>query len=94
MDFEIAFLAAKALDLGEREQFDIDVPADLDQFRRYDSHRTVVGGKGFIQLRHHAADGTGFFDQVDIVSRIGQIQGRLHSGNTAADHHYRAYRFS
>jgi hypothetical protein len=32
------------------------MPADLDQFRRDNSHGTVVGGKGLIQLGHHAAD--------------------------------------
>ena len=55
-DFEIALLAADALDFRKRQQFDVDVPADLDQFGRYDSHRTVIGWKGFIKLRHHAAD--------------------------------------
>jgi hypothetical protein len=92
-DFEIAFFPVNALDLGEGQQFDIDMPADLDQFRRYVSHCTIVGGKGFIQLRHHTPDGAGFFDEVDQVPRISQIQGCLHSGNTAADHHYCAYIF-
>jgi hypothetical protein len=30
--------------------FDIDVPADLDQFRRDNSHGTVIGGKGLVEL--------------------------------------------
>jgi hypothetical protein len=56
-DFKIAILACNVLHFAERQQLDVDVPADLDQFRRYNSHCTVIGGKGFIQLRHHAANG-------------------------------------
>ena len=32
-DFKIALFAANAFYFGKRQQFDIDVPADLDQFR-------------------------------------------------------------
>jgi hypothetical protein len=35
----------------------VQMPADLDQFGRDDSHGTVIGGKRFIQLRHQAANG-------------------------------------
>jgi hypothetical protein len=86
-DFKIALFAFNALHFAECQQLDVDVPADLDQFRRYNSHRAVIGGKGFVQLRHHAADGAGVLHQVDIEAGIGKIQGGLHSGDTAADHH-------
>jgi hypothetical protein len=33
------------------------MPADLDQFRREDSHGTVIGGIGLVQLGHLAANG-------------------------------------
>jgi hypothetical protein len=33
------------------------VPADLDQFGRDDSHGTIVGGEGLVQLGHDPADG-------------------------------------
>jgi hypothetical protein len=36
------------------------MPADLDQFRRDDSHGTVIGGKGLVQLRHYSTYGGGF----------------------------------
>ena len=55
-DLKIARFAAKILHVAERQYFNVDVPADLDQFRRYDSHCAIVGRKCFIQLGHHAAD--------------------------------------
>jgi hypothetical protein len=70
----------------------VQMPADLDQFGRDDSHGTVIGGKGFIQLRHQTANGGRLLQQIDIVSGIGQIQGRLHSGNAAADNHDRSHK--
>ncbi len=66
--------------------------ADLDQFRRDDSHGTIVGGKRFIDLRHSAADGGTFLHEIDIVAGIGHIQSCLHPGNTSADNQYGTYR--
>ena len=57
-DFKVAFFTGNACDLRECQQFDIDVPADLDQFRRDDSHGAVIGGECFVQLGHHAPDRT------------------------------------
>ncbi len=33
---------------SQGDQFDIQVPVDLDQFGRYDSHGTIIGGEGLI----------------------------------------------
>jgi hypothetical protein len=33
------------------------MPADLDQYGRNNSHRTVIGGKRFVQLGHNPANG-------------------------------------
>ena len=41
------------------------MPADLDQFGRENSHGTVVGGKGFVELSHVTADTRTFLYQVD-----------------------------
>ena len=54
---EITLLAGNALHFREGNQFNVDVPADLDQFGGDDSHGTVIGWKGFIKLGHLAADG-------------------------------------
>jgi hypothetical protein len=64
------------------------MPADLDQFGRDNSHGTVIGGKGLVQLGHHASNGGGPFHQVDIVAGIGQVQGSLHPGNATTYHHH------
>jgi hypothetical protein len=71
------------------------MPADLDQFRRDNSHGAVIGGKGLVQLGHDPADGWGFFKEVDIVSGIGQIKGGLHTRDAGANDQDRPfYRFT
>ena len=63
------------------------MPADLDQFRRDDSHGAVIGGEGLVQLRHEATNGGSFFNEIDIVTGIREIKGGLHTGDTASNHH-------
>jgi hypothetical protein len=70
-------------DFREGEKFDVQMPADLDQFRRDNSHGAIVGREGFVQLRHHPAYGRALFQKVDIVTGIGQIQGGLHACDSA-----------
>ena len=41
------------------------MPADLDQFRREDSHGAVIRGIGLVKLGHVAADGRRLLYQVD-----------------------------
>jgi hypothetical protein len=47
--------------VGIRDNLDIQMPPRLDQLRRKDTHRTIVGGKGFVELRHDPTDGSGRF---------------------------------
>jgi hypothetical protein len=86
LDAEISRSTLDTLKIRIRNQFDVHVPADLDQLGRDDSHRAVVGGKGLVQLGHDPADGGGLFEQIDIVAGVGQIQRRLHAGDSAAYH--------
>ena len=65
------------------------MPADLDQFRREDSHGTIVGGKGLVQFTHDTADGGGLLHEFDQKTGIGKIQGSLHARNTGPHHHDR-----
>ena len=67
IDFKIAFLTLNAFDLRKGQQFDIDVPADLDQFRRDNSHCAIVGREGLVQLGHYTADSGGFFHRNNFV---------------------------
>ena len=71
-------------------ELDIDIPADLDQFRRDNSHGAVVGGKGLVQLRHGPANGRRLLHEMHIKARISQVQGSLHAANAAANDHDRA----
>jgi hypothetical protein len=66
----------------------VDVPADLDQLGRDNSHGAVIGGKGLVQLRHDSTDSRRPFDKMDIKAGIGKIQGRLHAGNAGTHYQY------
>jgi hypothetical protein len=54
-------------DIGVGNKLYIEMPADLDQFWRDNSHGAVVGRKGLVQLGHDAADGRRFLQEIDIV---------------------------
>ena len=49
------------------EQFYVEMPADLDQFGRDDSHGAVIGREGLVQLGHGPADGRRLFHHIDVV---------------------------
>jgi len=87
LDLKISFFPRDALHLGEGQELNVEMPADLDQFGRKDSHGAVIGGEGLVQLGHDTTDGGGPFHEIDIVAGIGQIQSCLHSGNASTHHH-------
>jgi len=60
-DLELANLSVHADQIRVGDDLYVQVPADLDQFRGDDSHGTVIGGKGLVQLRHDTTYGGGFF---------------------------------
>jgi len=55
---EVAGLSFNGFNLGQRQQLDIDMPADLDQFWGNDSRGAVVGGERLVQLGHDPANGS------------------------------------
>jgi hypothetical protein len=57
----------------------------LHQFRGKHAGGAVIGGKGFVQLRHVPAKGMGFIEKIDIKTGIGQIQSTLDAANAPAD---------
>ena len=87
VDPEITFLARNLFDLGKGQQFDIDMTPHFHQFGGENAHGTIVGGESLVQLTHDTADGSRFFHQINIIAGIGQIQCRLHSGNTPTHDH-------
>jgi hypothetical protein len=64
---EIAGLALDAFKICIGDQFDVQMPADLDQYRGNDSHRAIIGGKRLVQLGHDPANRRRFFEQIDII---------------------------
>jgi len=48
LDLEISFVSTYIFNVGTGMEFYIDVPADLDQFGRDNSHGTIIGGKGLV----------------------------------------------
>jgi hypothetical protein len=86
LDPEIAGRTLHGFQISVGNKLYVEMPADLDQFGGNDSHGTVIGGKGLVQLGHGPPDGRGFFKEVDIVARIRQIKGRLHARDPTSDH--------
>ena len=54
---EISFSTLNLINFSTGNKVDVEMPADLDQFGRDDSHCTIIGGKGLIQFTHHTSDG-------------------------------------
>jgi hypothetical protein len=71
LHLELAWLSVHADQIRVGDHLYVQMPADLDQFRGDDSHGTVIGGKGLVQLRHDTTYGGGLFHYIDIVSGIG-----------------------
>ena len=63
------------------------MPADLDQFRRENSHGAIIGGKGLIQLGHMAADTGSFFHHIHFETRSGKVKRGLNTTNPSANDH-------
>ena len=65
---EIADLAGEFSHLAVSQQINVGMPTDIQQLRRENSYRAIIGGKGLIQLGHFARrcwgsfppDGLGF----------------------------------
>jgi hypothetical protein len=75
---EISRASFNRLKIRISDELDVQVPADLDQFGRDNSHGAVISGKRLVQLGHDPADSRGFFEKIDVISGIRQIKGRLH----------------
>jgi hypothetical protein len=45
-------LTLKIQKFGVRQKLNVQMPADLDQFGRDNSHTAVIGGEGLIELSH------------------------------------------
>jgi hypothetical protein len=66
-NLEIAGVPLDAFKVRIGDQFNVQMPADLDQYRGDNSHRAVIGGKRLVQLGHDPANGRRFFKEVNII---------------------------
>ncbi len=81
---KVSRFAAHVRDFRKGQELDVEMPADLDQFGRDNSHGAVIGGEGLVQRRHGPADGGSLFQQIDVIAGVGEVQSGLHAGDPAA----------
>jgi hypothetical protein len=48
LHFKVPLFPGDAFHLREGQELDVEMPADLDQFGRKDSHGAVIGGEGLV----------------------------------------------
>jgi hypothetical protein len=65
-DLKVARVSGDTLYFGESNKVDVGVPADLDQLGGDNSHGTLIGGEGLIQLGHDPTDSRRPFHKVHI----------------------------
>jgi hypothetical protein len=65
------------------------MPTDIQQLRRENSYRAVIGRKGLVQLGHLSANAGIFLDKVHLNAHIPEIESGLHSRySTAYDENF------
>jgi hypothetical protein len=80
-------LSFDTVNFSKRQDLDIWMPADLDQFGRENSHRTVICGECLVKLGHMATDAGPLFDQIDFETGDCEIKRSLNAANASANHH-------
>ena len=85
-NLKVADVPVTRLHLAQGHQFDVRVPAHLGHFGSQDADGAVHGGKGLVDLGHPAADARILFHEINLVARIGQIQGGLDTGHASTHH--------
>jgi hypothetical protein len=81
---EISRFTAHVYDFRKGQEFDVEMPADLDQFGGDNSHGAVIGGECLVQCRHGPADGGSLFQKINVIPGVSEIQGRLHARDPTA----------
>ena len=64
------------------------MPADLDQFGRENSHGTVIGGKGLVELGHMPANTRPFFHQINLEPGSGKVKGGLNAADPSPNNQH------
>ncbi len=81
---KIARLSFQADEFGKGEYLNIYIAGAFDQFGRYDTGSAIAGGECLVKVGHHAADGRITLHKINFKSGIGEVEGRLNAGDTAA----------
>ena len=68
LDLEIAGVSLNRFQICVSDQFDVQMPADLDQYRGDNSHGAVIGREGLVQLGHDPANGWGLFKKIHVIA--------------------------
>jgi hypothetical protein len=68
----------------ECQNLNVGMPADLDQFRRENSHRAVICREGLVELGHVPADAGTFFHEIHLEPGCGKIKGGLDTADASA----------
>jgi hypothetical protein len=84
---EVSSLSFDPVNFRIGQDLYVGMPADLDQFGREYSNGAVIGGKGLVQLRHMAANGRCFVNQVNLETSCGKIKSGLNTADPSADNH-------
>ncbi len=84
-DAEVADLPFHPVYLRVGIEADAWVLPDLDGTRGEDTLGAVQGGESLRELEHMSANGGAAFDQHDLEAGVGDVQGRLHSGDAGTD---------
>jgi len=82
---KVTHLPGKLRHFAVGKQIDFGMSTDIQQLRRQNSYRTVIGGEGLVQLGHLATDAGVLLHEVNLDAHIAQIKGRLHPGYPAAN---------
>jgi hypothetical protein len=65
------------------------MPTDIQQLRRENSYRAVIGRKGFVQLGHLSADTGILLDKMHLDAHVAEVESGLHSRySTAYDENF------
>jgi hypothetical protein len=73
LGLKVTDLAREFSYLAVSQQVNVRMPTDIQQLRRENSYSAVIGGKGFVQLGHFAADTGVLFHQVDSDTHVAKI---------------------
>ena len=82
---EVSDEALDRLYLGIRINVDFFILRRIDHLRRQDARRAVERRERLVDLGHFAADGRLFLDDIDLKTRVRNVQRGLNTGDAAAD---------